>query len=80
MTNKPDEQRRFWATWLPWRTLYFVVYVAFSVYVLVRFWRPPINWTWWAMLVAMAYTWILFATRIAREVRSLRRPSERIDF
>jgi hypothetical protein len=79
MTDKPDEQRRFWATWLPWRVLCFVGYVALCVYMLVRFWRPPIDWLWWALLVATAYTWILPAMRIAREVRSLRRPPERID-
>jgi hypothetical protein len=78
--DKPDEQKRFWATWLPWRILYLVGYGALCVYALVRFWRPPIDWLWWAILAGMAYSWILFATRIAREFRSIRRPPERIDF
>jgi len=80
MTDKPNEQRRFWATWLPWRILTLAGYVALCVYMLVRFWRPPIDWLWWAMLVAMAYTWILSATRLARECRALQRPPEGIDF
>jgi hypothetical protein len=74
MTDKPVEQRRFWAIWLPWRTLYLVGYVALCVYILVEFWRQPIGWLWWLLLGTYAYTWILFATRLARECRSLRQP------
>ena len=69
-TDKPDEQRRFWVTWLPWRILYLVGYVALCVYMQVRFWRPPIDWLWWVMLVAYGvYLDSHSQSRIAREFR-----------
>lgn len=79
MTDKPDEQRKFWASWLPWRIFYLVGYVAFSVFLLVRFWRPPTTWTWWLLLAAMANTWIMFGSRIAREIQSFWRLSPERD-
>ena len=66
MADKPVEQRRFWATWLPWRILCLVGYVALCVYILVDFWPPPIGWLWWFLLGTYAYTWIPFAMRLAR--------------
>ena len=66
MTDEPDEQPRFWETALPWQLLYLIFFVAVSVYVLFRFWRPPVDWGWWVMLGTFAFVAILFATRIAR--------------
>ena len=66
MTDKPDEKPRFWETALPWQLLYLIFFVAVSVYVLVRFWQPPITWTWWVMLGSFAFVVIQAATRIAR--------------
>lgn len=68
------EAREFWSTSLPLRILFFISYVAVSVCLLVRFWRPPIDWGWWLLLAACAFTWIRPAAIIARELRSLRRP------
>jgi hypothetical protein len=75
--DRPDELRRFWATWLPWRIMYLVGYGALLVHLGASFWRPPITWKWWAMMAAFGYTWIMFATKLTNELRSFRRATER---
>jgi|HubBroStandDraft_6_1064221.scaffolds.fasta_scaffold836077_2 hypothetical protein len=75
--DRTDEPQRFWATWLPWRIMHLVGYGAFLVYLGARSWRPPIIWLWWAMMAAFAYAWIMFATKVANELRSFRRTMER---
>jgi hypothetical protein len=67
------ESRSFWSTLLPWRIFALIAYGTVSVYMLARFWRPPIDWVWWLLLATCAFTWILSATNIAREIRSLGR-------
>jgi hypothetical protein len=67
------ESRAFRSTLLPLRIFFLIIYVAVSVCMLVRFWRPPIDWGWWMLLGICVFTWIPPAMSIAREFRSLRR-------
>jgi|HubBroStandDraft_1064217.scaffolds.fasta_scaffold170647_1 hypothetical protein len=86
MTDRPDGKRRFWATSLPWKMLFLLVYFALSILILVMFWNAGPLWTswlgwplWGLNLAAIALTWITFIRMVVRDIKSLRLPSDQID-
>jgi hypothetical protein len=86
MTDKPDGKRRFWATSLPWKILFLLIYVALSACMPVMFWNAQPFWNsrfawplWGFLVAAIAFTWINFIRSAAREFQSLRRQSDPID-
>ena len=60
---------------LPLRFLWFVGFVALTVYMWIRLWWPPNDWNYWAVVVGSALLCIWFAMPLVREFRSQRRPS-----
>jgi hypothetical protein len=80
MIDKPGGQRRFWATSLPWKLLFLLVYFALSASLLVMFWNAQpfwnsrLGWPLWGLnLAAIGFTWIYFARIVTREIQSQRR-------